>query len=58
MFISIPAIDAVINETILAPINARGAIDIKVRLRVGANTPSVANAIPSDPKLANPINNF
>lgn len=58
ILISIPAIDAVINDTILPPINARGAILIKARFRVGANTPSVANAIPIEPKLANPINNF
>ncbi len=46
------------RETILPPINARGAISTNVRFRVGANTPSVAKEIPIEPKLANPINNF
>jgi len=54
----IPAIDAVINETILAAIKARGAILTKVRFRVGAKTPMVANAIPIEPKLAKPIQNL
>jgi len=57
-FIFLPAIDAVINETILAAIKARSAIFVKVRFRVGAKTPSVANEIPIEPKLANPVNNL
>ena len=49
--------DAVISETILPPINARSAISVKARLRVGANTPNVANATPMAPKLAKPKSN-
>jgi hypothetical protein len=55
--IFIPAIDAVIKETILAAIKARGAIFVKARFRVGAKTPSAANEIPIEPKLAKPIHN-
>lgn len=51
----IPAMDAVINETILPAIKALGAMLVNIRFRVGAKTPSVANAIPMEPKLANPI---
>lgn len=50
--------DAVINETIFAPIKARGAILTSARFRVGAKTPNVARAIPIEPKLANPRNNL
>ena len=50
--------DAVINETIFAPIKARGAILTNARFRVGAKTPNVARAIPIEPKLANPRNNL
>lgn len=46
------------KETILPAINARGAILIKARFLVGANTLSVAKAIPIEPKLANPIHYF
>ena len=52
-----PAIDAVINDTMLPPIKARGAILVNARLRVGANTPNVANATPMEPKLAKPKSN-
>lgn len=54
----VPAIDAVINETILPANKARGAIFVRTRFRVGAKTPMVANAIPIEPKLENPTNKY
>lgn len=49
-----PAMDAVINETIVAPMRARGAIFVSAGLRDGAKTPIVAKAMPIEPKLAKP----
>lgn len=54
----LPAIEAVIKETIFAAINARGAISTRTCFRVGANTPIAANATPIEPKLANPMQNL